>query len=159
MVLLLTSNIRGNHELLQLIWENETFDLHIDCGNNHFDDATLDANNIISVRGIEDHDSKFPPMRLLDIKNVKILLINGEKESVFFGTDIIEQKANEFGADIVIYGTLDDQAIFRKNEILYLNPGSFNDENNYLLLVFKESLTGSKPEIEVIKKKIQYEDY
>lgn len=158
MILLLTSNIKGDFELLKLVRENENFMLQLDCGNNQIDDATLTGNNIISVRGALDKDSKFPPLRLLDIEGVKILLLNGEKESVVFGTEVVEQKAHEFKADVAIFGTVDSQISYKKGNTLYLNPGAFGRDKTYLLLVFKESKHGNKPELEVIRKTIEYEE-
>ncbi len=152
MRLLLTSYIEADSDLLKFVRESETFDLQLDCGNSGYPDAILKQNSIISVRGEDDSQDIQSYMRLLEIEGAKILLINGSKEATNFGTDFVEQKAYELRADICIYGHVKEQAIFKKSNVLYLSPGLFRQNKEYLMVNIN-----SKNDIQVIKKTVENE--
>ena len=61
---------------------------------------------------------------IFDIEDKVIFLCHGDKYNVKYGLDEIEAKAKSIDADIVIFGHTHTPLNFKKDNIIYLNPGS-----------------------------------
>ena len=61
---------------------------------------------------------------IFDIEDKVISLCHGDKYNVKYGLDEIEAKAKSIDADIVIFGHTHTPLNFKKDNIIYLNPGS-----------------------------------
>ena len=78
---------------------------------------------IMAVKGNCDFDNVEDEL-IFDIEDKVIFLCHGDKYNVKYGLDEIEAKAKSIDADIVIFGHTHTPLNFKKDNIIYLNPGS-----------------------------------
>ena len=101
-------------------------DLIIHAGDN-FSDSKYIHNmtkvGIMAVKGNCDFDNVEDEL-IFDIEDKVIFLCHGDKYNVKYGLDEIEAKAKSIDADIVIFGHTHTPLNFKKDNIIYLNPGS-----------------------------------
>ena len=86
---------------------------------------------IFFVSGNCDYFSREPTERLLSIFNKKIFLTHGHKYNVKFGLNRLFYRAKEISADIVIFGHTHKSENFKKENILFFNPGSVIFSEDY----------------------------
>lgn len=101
-------------------------DLIIHAGDNFADSKyihSITKIGIMAVKGNCDFDNVEDEL-LFDIENKLIFLCHGDKYNVKHGLENIEAKAKSVGADIVIFGHSHTPLNLKKDNILYLNPGS-----------------------------------
>lgn len=101
-------------------------DLIIHAGDNFADSKyihSITKIGIMAVKGNCDFDNVEDEL-LFDIENKLIFLCHGDKYNVKYGLENIEAKAKSVGADIVIFGHSHTPLNLKKDNILYLNPGS-----------------------------------
>lgn len=101
-------------------------DLIIHAGDN-FSDSKYIHNmtnvGIMAVKGNCDFDNVEEEL-VFEVEDKTIFLCHGDKYGVKYGIDMIEDKAKEYGADIVIFGHTHIPLKIEKDKILYINPGS-----------------------------------
>ena len=78
---------------------------------------------IMAVNGNCDFDNVEDEL-IFDIEDKVIFLCHGDKYNVKYGLDEIEANAKSIVADIVIFGHTHTPLNFKKDNIIYLNPGS-----------------------------------
>lgn len=101
-------------------------DLIIHAGDNFADSKyihSITKIGIMAVKGNCDFDNVEDEL-LFDIEDKLIFLCHGDKYNVKYGLEKIEAKAKSVGADIVIFGHSHTPLNLKKDNILYLNPGS-----------------------------------
>lgn len=103
-------------------------DLIIHAGDN-FSDSKYIHNmtkvSIMAVKGNCDFDSVEDEL-IFDIEDKVVFLCHGDKYNVKYGLNDIEAKAKSVKADIVIFGHTHIPLNFKKDNIIYLNPGSLS---------------------------------
>ena len=95
--------------------------------------------DLLAVQGNCDHIADYPRERIIDIGDIKIFLAHGKKYRIKWGIDNLYYKAQEAGADVVIFGHTHCRYAEHQNGILFFNPGSVsrprdNKEPSYGLL-------------------------
>lgn len=103
-------------------------DLLIHAGDNFLDSKYLHKETnipIIAVRGNCDFDNVEDEL-IFDIEGKNVFLCHGDSYGVKYGLDMLEKKAKEVGADIVIFGHTHVPLNIKKDNILYINPGSLS---------------------------------
>ena len=103
------------------------YDLVIHCGDYGESYNYLKANNIIFVRG--NCDLLGDKEKILTFINKRILIIHGDLYNVKYDLLAITYKGLSVHCNICFYGHTHIQNYFFSDSILYLNPGSYqNDE-------------------------------
>ena len=103
-------------------------DLLIHAGDNFSDSKYLHKETnipIIAVRGNCDFDNVEDEL-IFDIEGKNVFLCHGDSYRVKYGLDMLEKKAKEVRADIVIFGHTHVPLNIKKDNILYINPGSLS---------------------------------
>ena len=77
----------------------------------------------MAVKGNCDFDNVEDEL-IFDIEDKVIFLCHGDKYNVKYGLNEIEAKAKSINSDIVIFGHTHIPLNFKKDNIIYLNPGS-----------------------------------
>ena len=103
-------------------------DLIIHAGDN-FSDSKYIYNmtkvSVMAVKGNCDFDNVEDEL-IFDIEDKTIFLCHGDKYGVKYGLNEIESKAKSIGADIVVFGHTHTPLNLKKDNIMYLNPGSLS---------------------------------
>jgi putative phosphoesterase len=128
MRILVISDTHGNVSLAITACDMaETFDALIHLGDGG-DDAILLADaldvKVIHVAGNCDQGSASPRELLLEYEGKKLLLVHGDAYGVKNGLGWLGKRADEVGADAVLFGHTHRATITTLSGILAVNPGS-----------------------------------
>ena len=107
-------------------------DLIIHAGDNFSDSKYIHSATKVSmmaVKGNCDFDNVEDEL-IFDIEDKNIFLCHGDKYSVKYGLEQLEEKAKEVEANIVIFGHTHTPLCIEKDNILYINPGSVSIPRN-----------------------------
>lgn len=119
----------------------EKCDLILFAGDNFSDSKYIYKKtgvDIIAVKGNCDFENVEEEI-IFDINEKKVFLCHGDKYNVKDSLDKISKKAKDIEADIVIFGHTHIPLQVKKDNILYLNPGSvsrprLDDKKTFLLV-------------------------
>lgn len=103
-------------------------DLVIHAGDNFIDSKYIHKvsnKDIIAVKGNCDFENIEDEI-LFDIEGKSVFLCHGDRYGVKYGLNEIERKAKELKADIVIFGHTHIPLSIKRDDILYINPGSIS---------------------------------
>ena len=107
-------------------------DLIIHAGDNFSDSKYIHSTTkigMMAVKGNCDFDNVEDEL-IFDIEDKNIFLCHGDKYSVKYGLEQLEEKAKEVEANIVIFGHTHTPLCIEKDNILYINPGSVSIPRN-----------------------------
>ncbi|BAQ11659.1 phosphoesterase [Bacillus sp. OxB-1] len=123
MKIIVMSDSHGDQETVKAV-SSLSGDATFHCGDSElsFDDPLLE--NIHTVRGNCDLDSRFPSSVLVEVGNKKVLAVHGHEHDVKRSLMMLYYTAKEQGADIVLFGHSHLYGAEMKDSILFLNPGS-----------------------------------
>lgn len=95
------------------------------------------SNKIISVKGNCDGGGDYA---LVNIENIKILLVHGDGYSVKNGVDRLYYLAKELQVNAVLYGHTHNAIIEKIDDIWFVNPGCMSSytQNSYCYIVVHE---------------------
>ena len=103
-------------------------DLIIHAGDNFSDSKYIHSMTkvgIMAVKGNCDFDNVEDEL-IFDIEDKAVFLCHGDKYNVKYGLNEIELKAKSVDADIVIFGHTHVPLSYKKDNIIYINPGSLS---------------------------------
>ena len=136
------SDSHGNTVHLMKILSDEKPDLLLFLGDGLRDldgVAFPDGCIVYRVRGNCDFIANEPELRLLTVKNFRILMVHGHKQGVKSDLLRLGLLAAQQKADIVVYGHTHIPAAQREGERLYLCPGSVGGAAGaYLILTIAD---------------------
>lgn len=118
---------RSSYETNKILHIIEEVDMIIHLGDNVEDAETLAGyfkGRIISVRGNCDFGSFAPSERLEVVEGKKIFITHGHRYDVKYGLSNLKYKAEEVGADIVLFGHTHESLVEYEKGIWFINPGS-----------------------------------
>ena len=129
MKILITSDTHGYYnEISDFVIDNGKIDLILHAGDTTSDAKAIEYETgieLVCVRGNNDFfDNINEDCELIDIDNNRILLTHGHKENVYRGYEKLLDKANNYGANIVVFGHTHVYLNKNYNGILLINPGS-----------------------------------
>ena len=103
MKVVVTSDIHGRiHALDEILKAHPDADMYIDCGDSELAPERIVP--FVSVEGNNDRYFDFPDSRVLQIGNVKTLIIHSHQVSLFRRDAMLAKKARAVGAKIVLFG-------------------------------------------------------
>lgn len=128
MKILLTSDTHGNYPLLLKACRlTSPLDAVIHLGDGEGDveliSMFLDV-EIIAVAGNCDHGSKAPRERLWECHGQRLLLTHGDRYGVKSGSQRLEKRGAELGAQAVLYGHSHSASIVSLPGMQLINPGT-----------------------------------
>lgn len=128
MRILVISDSHGNVPLvLQACHMTGTFDVLFHLGDGG-EDAEVIAHvlerKVIHVAGNCDIGSVSPRELLLEYEGKKLLLMHGDSCGVKSGLGILEKRAREAGADVVLFGHTHRATVTTLAGIMAINPGT-----------------------------------
>lgn len=129
MKVLIVSDTHGyNVNMLKAIEREKPFDMLVHCGDLSMTKEELQefANCPVSaVAGNNDYFYNLPAYDLFELKNHTVLVVHGHRFSVDYGgSDRLLYKADEVGADIVLFGHTHVPYIDDIDGVTLINPGS-----------------------------------
>jgi putative phosphoesterase len=129
--------------------KKEEYDLIIHAGDYGVSKKKLEALGAKYVKGNCDfHGDKH---LLFYFKNKKIFVTHGDLENVKFTDLKLFYQALEYRANICIYGHTHKQTVIEKENILFINPGSY--PNNYIVITDEGLELHKKDNVEFINRK------
>jgi putative phosphoesterase len=100
------------------------YDFVIHCGDYGNSYEILKNNNVVFVRGNCDYQGDNE--RIITINNKKILILHGDLYNVKYDYIRLTYRGEASGASIVFFGHTHRQDLYELNDIMYINPGSYN---------------------------------
>ena len=122
--------LSDSHRRLLNININE-YDYIIHCGDYGNEYKFLNNNNLLYVKG--NCDIYGPKERKININNKTILITHGDLCNVKYNLTNLTYKGLSENANIVFYGHTHIQHYFYSDNILYINPGSYQN-NDYVII-------------------------
>ncbi len=130
-------------------------ELLLHTGDHYADALALENSSGIKVKGVVGNCDGFAPgpvEELFEIQGVTIYLTHGHLFGVKYGLTKLKTKARELGAQIVIFGHTHLPYQDKKDDILFLNPGSitfprFSGEHSFAIVDFQEGSYNAKTSI------------
>lgn len=101
-------------------------DLIIHAGDNFSDSKYIYAETkvpIMAVRGNCDFDNVEEEL-VFDVEDKTVFLCHGDRYAVKYGIEMLESRAKDMNANIVVFGHTHVPLYIEKDEIVYINPGS-----------------------------------
>lgn len=109
----------------------DLYDYIIHCGDYGDIDDILDKYNAYYVRG--NCDYRGPKEIFVNIDNKNILITHGDLYNVKYHYNSIVYKALEKKADFVFFGHTHRADMFIEDNIIFINPGSYQN-GNYVVI-------------------------
>ena len=134
MIILVTSDIHGDIDSLEILRKTEHFDIHIDAGDSNLSLPELKNRQIISVKGNTDFFTNLPLIRILENEVGKIMVVHGHHHGVKSGLNILYLAGLEQRANLVVYGHTHIQRYEVIDGLNYLNPGSLKFSKQYAII-------------------------
>ncbi len=139
MKLLITGDIHGQHDVLEKVLKKEKdFDLHLNTGDLGLDIETIKQLDMIAVKGNTDYDLNLPTERLIEYKNLRILLTHGHLQNVKYGLNELIVMAEEMQANICIFGHTHDAFYRQINHVTFINPGALSGHYAKTYAIYEE---------------------
>lgn len=128
MKILVTSDSHGNYPLLFRASDAAApLDAVIHLGDGG-DDAELlnqaTGIQVIAVAGNCDYHPSVPRELLWECAGMRFLLTHGDRYGVKRDLNLLEKRALQLGANVVLYGHSHQAVISTRSEILFVNPGT-----------------------------------
>lgn len=107
---------------------------------------------VINIAGNCDTGSKAPRERLWECEGKRILLTHGDAYQVKSGLARLRQRAEEIGADAVLFGHTHQGMLEKHSGLLLINPGPLTNSSNHrsyaVLNITPESITSRHYDID-----------
>lgn len=124
MRLLVLSDTHGNADIIEQVKKMHSVDYQFHCGDSELPydhDAFLYVHR---VRGNCDADTRFPEEQLAQCGDKKVLMVHGHLHNVKSSLMTLHYKAQEVGANIVLFGHSHLYGAEMIDNVLFVNPGS-----------------------------------
>jgi putative phosphoesterase len=134
MKLAILSDTHGNYPLAVKALElTDRLDYVIHLGDTADDAEIIEMTigcEVIKLSGNCDATKKYPELITTTISNRKFLLTHGDQFSVKNGLGLLQQRAQEDGADVILYGHTHIPSIMKIDGMLFINPGSLKQTSS-----------------------------
>ena len=149
MKLAILSDTHGNYPLAVKVLESlGQLDYIIHLGDTTDDAEMIElalGRELIKLSGNCDMSKKYPELIITTIADKKVLLSHGDQFMVKSGLNLIQQKAKQEKADVVLYGHTHRPAILSIEDVLFINPGVMNKNASHrsfaLLTIVNNNIT------------------
>lgn len=128
MRILVVSDTHGINEGVIDLINREDFDVYIHLGDYIRDCEYIErltGINFIKIKGNNDFfDIDNDEEKIIEIGGIRILLLHGHKDGVYFGMEKLFYKAKSRNVDICLFGHTHVYFYGKYEDIIFLNPGS-----------------------------------
>ena len=129
------SDSHGNKSGVEKLFEQNKFDYLFFLGDGIKDLGDyIYLSNVYAVSGNCDFLSNYPNERIFTLNGIKFLITHGNKYSVKQTLNYLKEKAMQEEVDIVLFGHTHNKFIEKFNNILFINPGSFQMREKGIIL-------------------------
>jgi len=103
--------------------------IHLGDGERDVDLSAplLSGMKVVQVRGNCDFGSLLNVNEIIDVAGKRIFCTHGYVEHVKYGETVLEEKASQYNADIILYGHTHKAVTSFRNGVYYFNPGSIRE--------------------------------
>jgi len=127
---LIMSDSHGLENEMNQIKARHKIQNNIHCGDSELDMDAPVMENFIKVAGNCDFDARYPEELVVDVGNIKFLIVHGHLHGVKSGLTALSYRAEELGADVACYGHTHIAEVNEMNNQLFINPGSIHLPRN-----------------------------
>src|SRR5699024_1376359 len=96
----------------------------IHCGDSELDMDASVMEDFLKVAGNCDFDARYPEEQVVDIGELKFLIVHGHLHGVKSGLTALSYRAEELGAQVACYGHTHVADVSKINNQLLINQGS-----------------------------------
>jgi|SRR5690625_4971441 len=122
-ILILSDNHGLTDELVEIKKRHEV-DYFIHCGDSELDMDAPELEDFIKVAGNCDHDVRFPEEQIIEVGDLRVLIVHGHLHGVKRDLTTLSYRAEELGAQLVCYGHTHVANAKQLHNQLFINPGS-----------------------------------
>lgn len=156
MKLAILSDTHGNYPLaIKALELADRLDYIIHLGDTADDAEIIEMTigcEVIKISGNCDVAKKYPELITTTISNRKFLLTHGDQFSVKNGLGLLRQRAQEEGADVILYGHTHIPSILEIDGMLFVNPGALKQtsstQNFAILCIENDGVTAEIFEVQ-----------
>ena len=125
---LIVSDNHGDQKILKDIQDQfaKQVDVLIHCGDSELPNDSTEMTHFQAVKGNNDWGLNYPPQLTLTVKDVKFLVVHGDRDRVNYSLTPIMLKAQSLGVQVVCYGHTHQLAVSMDAGTLFINPGSIS---------------------------------
>lgn len=124
--ILVVSDSHGNKEQLKKLIDTCTYDYMFFLGDVLSDLQGLNIKNLVKVKGNWDADFATKRKEIIQIENVKIMLVHGHGYNVKMGLNKLLETAKKEKIKLVCYGHTHIANFTEIDGIGFVNPGAFS---------------------------------
>ena len=125
---LIVSDNHGDQKILKDIQDQfaKQVDVLIHCGDSELPNDSTEMTHFQAVKGNNDWGLNYPPQLTLTVKDVKFLVVHGDRDRVNYSLTPLMLKAQSLGVQVVCYGHTHQLAVSMDAGTLFINPGSIS---------------------------------
>lgn len=126
---LIVSDNHGDQKILKDIQDQfaKQVDVLIHCGDSELPNDSTEMTHFQAVKGNNDWGLNYPPQLTLTVKDVKFLVVHGDRDRVNYSLTPLMLKAQSLGVQVVCYGHTHQLAVSMDAGTLFINPGSLGE--------------------------------
>src|SRR5699024_2601698 len=117
------------NEIIMIKERHETKNL-IHCGDSELDMDASVMEDFLKVAGNCDFDARYPEEQVVDIGELKSLIVHGHLHGVKSGLTALSYRAEALGAQVACYGHTHVADVSRINSQLFIHAGSIRLPRN-----------------------------
>lgn len=131
-ILIVSDNHQDDSRLYDLLNIYDDVDFWLHCGDSEFNSENELWESYQTVRGNMDWESKFPEVRVVETKELNVVVLHGHRHQVKRTNDMMLSEAIEHDAKIVFYGHTHIAKVDKEEGIYFINPGSISQPRGSL---------------------------
>lgn len=126
--------ISDTHGLIQEVREvvhRDSYDMIFHCGDYCTDEEVLPFSQMKMVRGNNDFSDVIPMEQVVEWSGLRIFMAHGHTYQVYDSLLGLKYKAEEVGADIVLFGHTHYPVAIHDGGTVFINPGSLRQPRGF----------------------------
>jgi|SRR5690625_250061 len=140
---LIMSDSHGLENEITMIKERHEIKNLIHCGDSELDMDASEMEGFLKVAGNCDFDARYPEEQVVDIGELKFLIVHGHLHGVKSGLTTLSYRAEELGAQVACYGHTHIADVSKIDNQLFINPGSIRlprnrSEKTYCIMTWED---------------------
>ncbi|WP_202081052.1 metallophosphoesterase family protein [Caldalkalibacillus salinus] len=133
---LITSDTHGLKKDLKTLAEKVKVDKGFHCGDFCVDENMFPLNKMVLVKGNNDIRAGVPNDQVVNWAGLTFFVTHGHLYQVEFSLLNLKYKAQEAGADVVLFGHTHTPYCEREDGVIYMNPGSLRHPRGFSVPTF-----------------------
>jgi putative phosphoesterase len=133
---LIISDTHGLTEEVAHVVSLNNFDISFHCGDFCVDETLFPFHKMKMVKGNNDFDSDAPEEQIVEWEGILFFITHGHKYNVNRSLMNLKYKAEEYEADVVLFGHTHFPLCIEEDGVIFVNPGSLRQPRGFSVPTF-----------------------